>query len=100
VSGASRRNHFNRRDEELEQRDEKLKCLRRLVRDLELEARGRCRRRDHEELQEGSASVRAIMEQVHINLDLIAIGIACENMQTKIRFARRSDDPETLPWML
>ena len=42
----------------------------------------------------------AIMEQVHINLDLIAIGIARENMQTKIRFARRSDDPRTLPWML
>ena len=47
--GALRCNRFDRRDEELEQRDEELKCLRRLVRDLELEARGRRRRRDHEE---------------------------------------------------
>ena len=55
--GALRRNRFDRRDEELEQRDEELECLRRLVRDLELEARGRRRRRDHKERGEGSASM-------------------------------------------
>ena len=38
-------------------RDEKLKHLRRLVRDLELEEKGRRRRRDHKECAEGSASV-------------------------------------------
>ena len=35
------RNHFDRKDEEHDQRDEELKHLRRLVRDLELQARGR-----------------------------------------------------------
>ena len=38
-------------------RDEELKRLRRLVRDLEFEARGRRWRRDHKEREEGSASV-------------------------------------------
>ena len=50
MSGTSGREHFNRRDEELEH-------LRRLVRDLELDARGRRQRRDREEREEGSASV-------------------------------------------
>ena len=49
MSGASGCNHFNRRDEELEQRDKELEHLCRLVRDLELQARGRRQRRDHEE---------------------------------------------------
>jgi len=49
VSGASGRNRFNRKDEELKQRDEELERLHRLVRDLELEARGWHRRKDHEE---------------------------------------------------
>ncbi|XP_050259096.1 uncharacterized protein LOC126704104 [Quercus robur] len=57
MSSALRRNHFDRRDEELKQRDEELKCLSRLVRDLELEVRGRRRRRDKEEQEEGSASI-------------------------------------------
>ena len=57
VSGASGCNCFDRRDEELEQRDEELECLLWLVRDLELEMRVRRRRRDHEEGREGSASV-------------------------------------------
>ena len=56
-SVASGRNRFDRRTEVLEQRGEELECLHRLVRDLELEARGRHRRRDHEERGEGSASV-------------------------------------------
>ena len=50
ISGASRCEHFNRRVEELEH-------LHRLVRDLELEAKGRHRRRDHKEREEGSTSV-------------------------------------------
>ncbi|KAK9986658.1 hypothetical protein SO802_031609 [Lithocarpus litseifolius] len=50
VSGASRHERFDKRDEEL-------KRLRSLVRDLELEARGRHRRRDRKERAEGSASV-------------------------------------------
>ena len=50
LSGASRREHFDMRDEEFER-------LRRLVRDLELEARGRRWRRDREEPAEGSTSV-------------------------------------------
>ena len=57
MSGASGHNCYDKRDEELKQRDEELECLRRLVRDLELEARGRHRRREHEERGEGSASV-------------------------------------------
>ena len=57
MSGASGWNCFDKRDEKLEQRDEELKRLRKLVRDLELEMRGRHRRRDHEERGEGSASV-------------------------------------------
>jgi len=57
MSGASGRNCFNRKDEELEQRDEELECLHRLVRDLEFQARGRCQRRDNEDQRERSASV-------------------------------------------
>ena len=57
MSGALRRNHFDRRDEELKEMDEELKCLHRLVRDLELEVRGRRRRRDNEEQGKGSASM-------------------------------------------
>ena len=57
MSDASGRNHFDRRDEELKQKDKELGRLRRLVRDLELEERGRCWRRDHEERREGSTSV-------------------------------------------
>ena len=34
MSDASGRNRFDRKDDELEQRDEELECLRRLVRDL------------------------------------------------------------------
>ena len=49
-SGALGRGRFDERDEELEH-------LRRLVRNLELEARGRRMRRDCEECAEGSASV-------------------------------------------
>lgn len=37
LSGVSGRNRFDKRDEELEQKDEELKHLCRLVRDLELE---------------------------------------------------------------
>ena len=37
--------------------DKELEHLRRLVRDLELEARGRHLRKDHEEREEGLASV-------------------------------------------
>jgi len=50
ISGASRRGSFDEKDEELER-------FCRLVRDLKLEARGRCRRRDREERAEGLASV-------------------------------------------
>ena len=57
MSGASGHNRYDRRDKELEQRDEELERLRRLVRDLELEARGRRWRRDHEECEEGLTSV-------------------------------------------
>ena len=49
VSCASGCNCFDRKDEKLEQRDEELECLRRLVRDLELEMRDKRRRRDREE---------------------------------------------------
>ena len=40
-----------------DRRNEELKRLRRLVKDLELEARGSGWRRDHKECVEGSASV-------------------------------------------
>ena len=57
MSSASGCNCFDKKDEELEWRDEELEHLQRLVRNLELKARGRCRRRDHKERGEGSASV-------------------------------------------
>ena len=49
MSGASRHGQFDERDQELER-------LRRLVRDLELEARGWCQRRDRDnrEMRDGS----------------------------------------------
>ena len=50
MSGASEHDHFDRKDEEFER-------LRRLVRDLELETRGRRRRKDRKEREGGSASV-------------------------------------------
>ena len=49
MSGTSGCNRFNKRDEELEQRDKELERLHRLVRDLELQPRGRRQRRDHED---------------------------------------------------
>ena len=57
MSGASGHNRFNRRDKELDRRDKELECLRRSVRDLELEAKGRRRRRDQKDREEGSTSV-------------------------------------------
>ena len=42
-----------------DRRDEELKRLRRLVKELELEARGRRRRRNHKEHAKGSVSVRS-----------------------------------------
>ena len=41
MSGILECNRSDRRDEERDRRDKELECLRRLVRDLELEARGR-----------------------------------------------------------
>ena len=40
MSGALECNRSDRRDEERDRRDKELECLRRLIRDLELEARG------------------------------------------------------------
>ena len=59
MSGASKHNYSDRRDEERERRDEELKRLCRLVRELELEARGRHGRRDRKECEEGSTSMGA-----------------------------------------
>ena len=56
ISGALGRGCFDERDEELE-------CLHRLVRDLELEAKGRRRRRDREERAEGLTSVGGCYEE-------------------------------------
>ena len=41
MSGTLECNRSDRRDEERDRRDKELECLRSLVRDLELEARGR-----------------------------------------------------------
>ena len=86
MSSASGCNRFDKKDEELEWRDEELEHLQRLVRNLELKARGWCRRRDHKERGEGSASVGGHHGAGPINPDLIGIGIARGNMQTRIRF--------------
>ena len=51
LSGASGHERFDRKDEKLE-------CLHRLVRDLELETRGKRQRRDRKELAKGSANVK------------------------------------------
>ena len=58
MSSTSRRNRFDRRDEKHDQRDKELELLCRLVRDLELQARGRHWRKGHGEQRERSASVR------------------------------------------
>ena len=58
MSGTLGRNRFNKRDKELEQRGKELKHLRKLVRDLELQPRGKCQRRDHEIRGERSTSVK------------------------------------------
>ena len=50
MSGASGHGRFDKRNEELEH-------LRRLVKDLELEARGRRRRKDLDDREEGSVNV-------------------------------------------
>ena len=57
VSNASEHNRSDRRDEERKRRDKELEQLPRLVRDLELEVRGRHRRRDRREREEVSTSV-------------------------------------------
>ena len=57
MSCALGHNRFNRRDEELKQRDEELERLGRLVRDLVLQARGRNQRKDHQDRGERLASV-------------------------------------------
>ena len=51
MSDVPEHEHRDRRDQDLEH-------LRRMVRDLELELRGRCRRRNHDEHVEGTVSVR------------------------------------------
>ena len=51
------RNRFDRRDKELERRVKELERLRWLVKDFELQARGRRQRREHWERRERSASV-------------------------------------------
>ena len=57
MSGTSRHERFDKRDEEL-------KRLHRLVKDLELEAKGRCQRRDRKERAKGSASVGGCYREV------------------------------------
>ena len=57
MSRASGHNCFDKKDEEHDQRDEELERLRRLVRDLEFQARGWHQRRDHGERRERLASV-------------------------------------------
>ena len=47
MSGALGYDRFNKRDEKHDQRGEELECLCRLMRDLELQARGRRQRKDH-----------------------------------------------------
>ena len=88
MSNASRHERFDKRNEELER-------LRRLVRDLELEARGRHRRRDREKHAKGSASVGGSYGEASINT-----GIGLESMQTETQFSQRGDNPKMLPWVL
>ena len=56
------------------------------MRDLELEARGRHRRRDHEERAEGLANMSGCYRE-RINLVPIDTGIGHRNMQTETRFS-------------
>ena len=56
MSGASEHKRYDWRDQELE-------CLHRMVRDFELEVRGRRQRRNREEHAEGSASVRGSLRE-------------------------------------
>ena len=100
MSGALGHNYFDRRGKELEQRDEELECLRRLVRDLELEARGRRWRRDCEEQGEGSTSVG-----VHCGGGSHQFGSHRHQdhlweYANRDSISRRSDDPGILPWTL
>ena len=78
--GDSRHERYDKRDEELER-------LCRLVRDLELEARGRRWRRNHEEHAEGSASMGGVVMERHpINLIFVDTKIGLGNMQIETRF--------------
>jgi len=100
TSSVSRRNHFDKKDEELERRDEELEHLRRLVRDLELEVRVGVREGTMRSEEKGRLVWGVTMEQGPINPDLIGTEIACGNIQTGIRFPWRNDDLEMLSWTL
>ena len=100
MSEASGHNCFDRQDEELDRRVKELERLRRLVRDLELEARGRHRRKDHDEQGEGLASMGGCNGAESHQSRPNSTKIARRNMQIGIRFPRTSNNPETLPWTL
>ena len=93
MSGAFGHERFDRRDEELEH-------LRRLVRDLELEVRGRRWRRDLEKHVEGSTSVGVAMESHPINPVPFDTEIGFGSIQTETQFSQRGDNPKVLPWVL
>ena len=50
--------------------------------------------------EKGQLVWEVAMEQGPINLDPIATGIGRRNMQIRIQFPQRSDDPGMLPWTL
>ena len=112
--------------EKFDKRDEKLKRLHRLVRDLELEARGEHRKRDQDnrkgrfdsgETRYGTGPISLVpvnvrivhihgnpidTETVRIHGSLVNVGTIHihGNMQTEVQIPQRSDGPVTPPWML
>ena len=107
MSGASGYGQFDERDEELE-------WLRKLVRDLELEAKGKRQREDQDNQEGGSTSqgdrygIRSNQSgsrrhrDRHVLGNPVDTGTACVHgsMQTGIQTPPKSDDLVMLPWML
>ena len=94
MSGASEHERFDERDEELER-------LCGLVRDLELEVRGRRRGRDHDFLERKGLLVGEVAtEPGHISPVPFNTGSVHVrgSMQIGTRFPRKSDNPRILPW--
>ena len=93
MSGAFGHKRPDRRDKELE-------CLRRLVRELESEARGRRQRRDQGELVEGSVGVGSGHGEASCQSSSHRHWERSQEYVDRDLISRKGDGIEMLPWML